>query len=161
VLHDRVDGRLVVGGLLILGSLAVVPVTTLVTGDNPATSEPGDTSRVYHLDKGDCFDAGPALERHGEVTVVDCDDPHDSVVVRVEDFSTYGSEGDEARREADDEAADECRDALEEYVDSLAAGNDVESRLYLDPGHDPLKDRALDETEWTVACVAWSPTGRF
>ena len=46
-------------------------MTTLVTGDNPATSEPGDTSRVYHLDKGDCFDAGPALDRHGEVTVVD------------------------------------------------------------------------------------------
>jgi hypothetical protein len=37
-LDGAMDARLVVGGVLIVGALAAVPVATLVTGDNPTTT---------------------------------------------------------------------------------------------------------------------------
>ena len=155
------DARLVVGGVLIVGALLVVPVTTLVTGDNPTTTEPGDVERVHQLDRGDCFDVGPTYDASQDVTVLDCTEPHDSEVVWTDNFSTYGSEGDDAVREAVDEAEDECRERFEAYVDELPAGSGVELRPYLDGGHTRMRDMGTDETRWQVACVAWSADGRF
>ena len=157
VLHDRVDGRLVVGGLLVLGSLAVIPVTTLVTGDNPTTSEPGDRSRVAYLDAGDCFHAGPTFDEEAEeteVTVLDCAEPHDSEVVWSDSFSTYGSEGEDAISEAREEAEDECRDRFEEYA---AQHDGVRPRWYLGGGTHRMRDLGTDGRKWEVACVAWRP----
>ena len=153
------DGRLVVGGALILGSLAIIPIQTAITGDDPRTSDPGDRTRVYHLDKGNCFDGGTTFERDAEVTVLDCDEPHDSEVVRIESFHTYGSEGADAEAEAEDEARDECSDEMAEYVDALPAGTAVETRLYRNGGRTSMRDGGADDTRWTVACVAWSPDG--
>lgn len=161
VLHERVDGRLVVAaacGLVALGGLASIWIETAITGDNPTTYDPGESARVYNLDNRDCFDAGPLVERNEEVTVVDCDDPHDSVLITIEHFSQYG---DPDFDEAVAEAHDECTDDFEEYVAELGHAGDVELRLYHpDTGRHPVKG-AFGERRWTVGCVAWSPTGRF
>ena len=140
---------------MIVVAAGAIALETAITGDNPTTSDPGDRMRVYYLDKGDCFDAGPTLDRHGEVTVLDCGDAHDSEVVRIEHFSTFGSEGAEAEEEADREARDECRDELEAYVDQLPAAVQTEPRLYRDNGSINYRDRGMDQVRWTVACVAW------
>ena len=161
MLHERVDGRLVVAaacGLVALGGLASIWIETAITGDNPLTTEPGDSQRVYNLDPGDCFDAGPRVERNEEVTVLDCGESHDSELITVEHFSQYG---DHDLDDAVAEAADECADDLEEYVVELGHAGDVELRLYHpDRGRHPVNGR-FGERRWTVACVAWSPTGRF
>jgi hypothetical protein len=163
-LHERVEERAVVGiagGVLMLAALAVIPITTLVTGDNPTTSEPGDRSRVYLLDEGDCFDAGPTSDAGEDVTVLDCAGSHDSEVVWSGNFSTYGSEGDDALREAETEGETECRERFDVYDDALPPGSGVELRTYLDGGIGRMRDMGTDETRWTVACVAWSADGRF
>ena len=146
---------------LVVAVIAVIAIQTMITGDDPRTSDPGDRSRIYYLDPGDCFDGGPVIDAGVDVTVIDCDDPHDSVVVSIEHFSTYGSEGEDAVREAKDEAVDECHDDLAEYVDQLPAGSDVGTRRYLDGGRTSVRDRGADQERWTVACVAWSADGRF
>ena len=141
--------------------LAWIGIETLVTGDNPTTTDPGDTSRVYYMDTGDCFDAGPLFDRHADVTVLDCSESHDSEIVDLEFFDTYGSEGAEAEEEAADESADECRDAFDEYAAGLRPDSSIEARLYLDDGRTSFRDRGADQTKWTVACVVWSANGRF
>ena len=78
-----------------------------------------------------------------------------------DNFSTYGSDGDEAAREAVDEAEGVCRDRFEAYVDALPADSGVELRPYLDGGRNRWRDLGTDETRWQVACVAWSADGRF
>ena len=161
VLHGGMDGRLLVAagaGLLALGGLASIVIETAITGDNPTTTEPGDSQRVYNLDTHDCFDAGPLVERNEEVTVVDCGDSHDSELITIEHFSQYG---DHDLDEAVAEARDECADHFDEYVAELGHAGDVELRLYHpDTGRHPVKG-AFGERRWTVGCVAWSPTGRF
>ena len=161
MLHGRVDGRLVVAavcGLVAVGGLAATWVETAITGDNPMTTERGDSARVYNMDPGDCFDAGPLVERNEEVAVVDCDDSHDSELITTEHFSQYGDHDFDA---AVAEAQDECADDFEEYVVELGHEGDVELRLYHpDRGRMPVRAR-FGERRWTVACVAWSPTGRF
>ena len=152
-----------VGGFvaLVLAVVAWIAIETAITGDDPRTSDPGDRSRVYYLDPGDCFDGGPVIDASVDVTVLDCGETHDSEVVSIEHFSTYGSEGEDAVREAEDEAVDECREDLEEYVDQLPAGSEVETRRYLDGGRTSFRDRGADQERWTVACVVWSADGRF
>ena len=160
-----VKGPVVAAVAFFAGALAFVAWVTIqteVTGKSPwGTTEPGDRSRVYFLDRGECFDAGPAYDERSDVTVLDCDEPHDSEVVRSDTFSTYGSEGDEAVREARDEAEDGCRDEFDAYVDRLPAGSDAELRVYLSGGVSKVRDLGTDEEEWYVGCVAWSPNGRF
>jgi len=146
---------------LVVAAIAVIAIQTVVTGDNPTTTEPGDTSRVYYMDRGDCFDGGPNIDASVDEEVLDCDESHDSEVVSIEFFSTYGSEGDEALAEAYDEAEDECREAMQAYVDRLPANSGVEARRYLDGGRTVRRDMGADEERWTVACVAWSADGRF
>ena len=161
MLHDRVDSRLVVAaacGLVAVGGLASIWIETAITGDNPTTYDPGEIARVYNLDPGDCFDAGPRLERNEEVTVVGCGDSHDSELITVEHFSQYGDHDFDA---AVAEAQEECADDFEEYVVELGHAGDVELRLYHpDSGRRPIRS-GFGERRWTVACVAWSPTGRF
>ncbi|RYC10402.1 hypothetical protein [Nocardioides zhouii] len=116
---------------LALALVAWVTIQTEITGENPlGHTEPGERSRVYHLDRGDCFDAGPAYDERSDVTVLDCDEPHDSEVV--------------------------WSDKFDAYVDLLPAGSDVELRAYLDGGISKMRDFGADEEKWTVACVAWS-----
>ena len=145
------------GAALVLGGLTWVVVQTEVTGTNPLLADEGDRSRVYYLDRGHCFSAGPSVDRHAEVTVLACDgEAHDSEVVKTESFSTYGSQGAESEREAVEEAEDECREPFAEYVAALDADSTVELRRYLSPGRNALRGRGLDEVRWEVACVAWS-----
>ncbi len=134
----------------------VIPIQTAITGDDPRTSEPGDRSRVYYLDRGDCFDAGPAYDERSDVTVLDCDEPHDSEVVWADSFSTYGSEGDEAVREARDEVDDECRDRFDAYADRTRAGSALKLRAYLSGGVTKIRSLGTNGRSWAVACVAWS-----
>ena len=80
-----------------VGLAGFVVVATEVSGENPVSStEVGDRSRVHQLDTGDCFDVGPTYDASQDVTVLDCDEPHDSEVVWTDNFSTYGSDGSEA-----------------------------------------------------------------
>lgn len=158
-------GLFVAGGFVVavVALLAWVMVQTAITGENPLAGRngPGREARAWVLDAGDCFDEGPDFDASVHVEVVDCADPHDSEIVRVESFSTYGSEGDDAVDEALDEAEDECREPFAAYVDTLAEGSGVRLRMYLSDGDPPLRGNPLDETRWEVACVAWSADGRF
>ena len=165
VLHGRMKGPVVASlafFAVAIGLAGFVAVATEVTGENPISStEVGDRSRVHQLDTGDCFDVGPTYDASQDVTVLDCEEPHDSEVVWTDNFSTYGSDGDEAAREAVDEAEGVCRERFEAYVDALPADSGVELRPYLDGGIDRMRDLGTDETRWQVACVAWSADGRF
>jgi len=116
---------------------------------------------VAYLSMDDCFQAGATVDEESEVTVIDCDEPHDSEVVWTDNFCTYGSEGEEAVREARNEAEEECRDRFEAYVRTLPPGVEVELRPYLDGSITKTRDFGTDEEEWSVACVAWSADGRF
>ena len=164
VLHGRMKGPVVasLAFFAVAIGLAGFVVATEVSGENPISStEEGSRSRVHQLDTGDCFDVGPTYDASQDVTVLDCDEPHDSEVVWTGTFSTYGSDGDEAAREAVDEAEGECRERFEAYVDALPADSGVELRPYLDGGRERIRDLGTDETRWQVACVAWSADGRF
>lgn len=164
VSDERVNGGgvlMAVAAAMVVGGLGWIAVETAVTGDNPTTTEPGDSSRVAFLDRGDCFDAGPTFDEDVDVTVLGCDGSHDSEVVWTDSFDTYGSEGDAAVAEARDEADDECRDRFAAYLADLPAGADVELRPYLGDGSHHVRDHGTDGRSWTVACVAWSAEGRF
>ena len=132
-----------------------------ITGEAPSYGQQaGDSAAPWLMGAGDCFDDGPAFTPDSEVTLVSCDDPHDSEVLSTPQLDTVGTWTIEEVRA---EGYEKCADDFEEYVAALPADADVVLRLYHpDEGRGAVgKGRSLDLRFWDVACVAWSADGRF
>jgi hypothetical protein len=136
-----------------------VIVQTEVTGENPLARQGPRTAVPWVLRVSDCFDDGPEWSRDAKVVAVDCDESHDSEVIAVESFSTFGD--DETPDEITAEAEGECTEVFAEYAASLPTDSRVVLRVYHRssphmPARNPFRER-----EWDLACVAWSADGRF
>ena len=90
---------------------------------------------------------------------MDCGESHDSEVVAVESFSTFGD--DETLDDITAEAEGECTKTFTEYAASLPPDSRVVLRVYhRSTPHRPARN-PFRERQWDLACVAWSADGRL
>jgi hypothetical protein len=147
-------------GVVVVALLAWVMIQTAITGTNPLAGQAERDAAPWILGEGDCFDDGPEWSRDTMVTPLGCDESHDSEVIAVDTFSTYGD--DETPEDITAEAEGECAEPFTAYVESLPADSGVVLRVYHDgsPRY-PVSRNPFRERRWDFACVAWSADGRF
>ncbi len=88
--------------------------TTLVVAVAMSAACGASTTEVFSLEVGDCFEDPPSTQAQvAEVTIVDCDDPHDQQVYSVFEIDEAGFPGQE---QIDQRARQGCVDRFEDYV---------------------------------------------
>jgi len=145
---------------LLAGSrMAVVAVLIAACGSvgdvAGAASEP-DTTSVFSLDVGVCFDE-PADRDDGlivEVTVIDCEMPHHSEVFARFDVTVSTDDQYPGLDALRDEAAERCGRAFEEFVGVAYAQSELLARFIV-----PTED-SWNVEDRVVACYVFLPDGQ-
>lgn len=123
--------------------------------DNENTEDGGITVSVFDIKVGDCYQEPDATDFVTELTLVDCDEPHDNEIYAFGQYPADDNDAFPTDEELDDFSNEFCTEAFEEYV-GISYDDSIFYITYLQPTEESWEDGDRE-----VVCILYDQDGQM